>query len=730
MEEYFKDKHLHPYKHEFSIFLIKITLKVNDYTMATTETVNDTKDINSSRQDPKDPHSLMVEEDGTLKYPKGSSLSLGFFDKLRPTIYMIDALTAETKFILRKMRRELNNLFRLLDLTVIFALLIGGLVLLFVTTTFVIPGIISLAPESVVGNPSDTIWGPVICKVYESNGTVTYSSANCARPLSEATPAWPFSSRYTINDKPEFTGLSTWIFHLWTGDTTIRLLAGTAGVIGVILQLLFKSEIDKYRDKIKGRSDVTYVFGSSVYAEKFLTQLVFTFAYEDEATLISDAQYLWVERIAGLLDTYVVKDEKEFEKSNLYTILEFKNAKRIYILTDNVMRNQNILTNIRAIRPDVPIYILSQFTPDYLKDQSLVKDENLHIIDDLETTREGLVKSLSLDIKFPLCSEVNVPKRYVGKSALLMNNDLGGNGNGIEILAVRRAHLDDNGWDLIPPEKATLMRTDRLVLHVTWDFKMKEANRIVTETPVRYLADLGELKYEKTPNKFVKASITDLPGKKLLIEPKGTRKSWKRRIVGLVSIILLIAGLVLGKFSKNLPFNLKNSSLDLVLIILAIIGFIIYQMMNPILLKGIVEIDKHEKALLRRKKSFTRFGKDQIYDFSKMKSLLLVNVEGKNSKRQFRNYYLLDENNNKHLFIRILWNKKEKKQDKILSLKRFENRLQEYTGFTLTESFEESDEPVNVIDEDEDSDFDVSETNVDDKKDLNSNNSSAPTGGL
>ena len=153
--------------------------------------------------------------------------------------------------------------------------------------------------------------------------------------------------------------------------------------------------------------------------------------------------------------------------------------------------------------------------------------------------------------------------------------------------------------------------------------------------------------------------------------------------------------------------------------------------MNPILLKGIVEIDKHEKSLLRRKKSFTKFGKDEEYVFSKMKALQLINVEGKNSKRQFRNYYLIDKDDNKHLFIRLLWNKKEKKQDKILSLKRFENRLQEYTGFTFTESFEESDEPVNVIDEDDELDTDSIDNSVDSGTDSSSNNSSSkPSGGL
>lgn len=677
-----------------------------------------------SKINEKDPYSLIVEEDGTIQYPKGSDLPNSTFGGLRPFLYVIDALTAETKFVIRKLRRELNNLFRLFDLTLIFSLLIIGILSTILITSFVLPFAISLAPQSIVGNTNDTIWGPTVCKYTDSNGTTSYSAQNCQYTSAEKMGGWPFASGYTdgSNPHPKFSGLSTWILHLWLSDTTIRLLAGAAGVIGVVLQLLFKSDIDKYRDKLKSRDSVTYVFGSSVYAEKFLYQLVFTFASEDEATLISDAQYLWVERIAGLLDTYIVQDDEEFKKANLYTILGFKNAKRIYILTDDIARNQNILTNIRALRPDVPIYILSQFTPDYLRDQTLVKDENLHIIDDVETTREGLVKSLSLDIKFPLCSEINVPKRYVGKNALYLNNEI----QGLEILAVRRAHLDDNGWDLLQPEEATLLRTDRLLLHITTEFRMKEANRIVTELPVRYLADLGEIKYERVENKYVTASITDLPGRKLLIEPKGTRKSWKRRIVGLVSLALIVVGFILGKE------GLSYGSIPIYIILVGLVGLLIYKMMYPILMKGIVEIDKNDKSLLRRQKSFSKFGKDEIYVFSKMKTLVLVNVEGKKSKRIFKHYYLIDEDDNKHLFIRLLWNKKEKKEKKILSLKRFENRLQEYTGLTLKESFEESDEVENIIDEEEEeSELENVETNsIADSDSSTDTNPSAPTGGL
>ena len=190
---------------------------------------------------------------------------------------------------------------------------------------------------------------------------------------------------------------------------------------------------------------------------------------------------------------------------------------------------------------------------------------------------------------------------------------------------------------------------------------------------------------------------------------------------------MIIGGLILGKEGT------QYGPIDLVLIAGGIIGLIIYMWLHPILLKGNVEIDKNDKSLLRRKKNFSKFGKDQIYNFSKMKSLVLVNVEGKNSKRIFKNYYLIDEEDTKHLFIRLLWNKKEKKESKILSLQRFENRLQEYTGLTLSESFEESDEVMNIIEEEEDeeSEVDSSESLNTTKADSTDNQPpSSPVGGL
>lgn len=659
-----------------------------------------------SKLNEKDSYSLLVEED-IIRYPNLGELPSKLGDKLRPIKYLLTAIRAELKYVLRKLGRELKNLFRLFDLFILFLLLGIGLVAFFLVSVYAIPFVLSVMPESIVGDTEQTIWGEQICKFYDINKeTITYSADNCDIPGSEKASGWPLASGYVdkAQTKPKFTGLNTYIFNLWTSDTTLRISVGVIGGLGVIMRLLFKSEIDKFRDKVNARKNVTYVFGSTIYAEKFLSLLTHTFAYADEAALISDAKYLWVERLAGLLDTYISSENlEEFEKSNLYTILGFANAKRIYILTDNTDRNQNILTNIRSLRPDVPIYILSQYTPDYLKGD-LVKDENLHIIDDMDITREGLVKSLSLDIKFPLCSEVNVPRTYVGKSALYLTNEV----PDIEILAVKRPHLDDDRWDLILPEKAILQRTDRIILNINSDFKMKEVNRIITEMPIRYLADLGELKYEKTKNKYIKASITEVPGRTLLLEPKGARKSWIRRIIGISSLILIVSGILIG---RNLISGIPKTPIDLILVKLSlefilffsgVICFFVYRSLHPILLKGIVEIDKFDKTYLRRTKSFKR-GKNITADISKMKELLLVIVEPKRGKKQFRNYYLVDADNNKLLIVSILWRKIEKNEKKNEYLKRFENRLESYTELSIVKDYKEGDETV-IIDEDPDED--------------------------
>ncbi|MHA2362968.1 MAG: hypothetical protein ACXAC7_03355 [Candidatus Hodarchaeales archaeon] len=637
------------------------------------------------------------ETDNASDLIKPPELQYGLKETLRAIRFEFNAVYAELKFALRKLFRELKFLLRLFDLLILFILLGIGIVTLFIFTVLIVPGIISVAPESVVGDVQQTVWGPVNC--YDPAATPLNSPDNCKNPLASSRSGWPLSRGFDTDGSPMFSGLSTWIMNLWLSDTTIRVLIGGAGLLGILIRLLFKSEIDKFRDKVNARSEVTYVFGSTIYAEKLLEKLVYEFAYEDSSALISDAKYLWVEKIAGLLDTYVVEDSREFGKANLYNIIGFTNAKRVFILTDDIECNQNILTNLRSIRPEVPIYILSQYTPQYLKTDELVKDENLNIIDDVANTREALVKSLSLNINFPDTTEINVPGNYVGLVATRMTKDL----LGLDVLAVKRPNIEivgDKGWSLLSPEDTILQRTDRVILHVSWDFGMKRTNRVVTESPVRHLVDLGELKIEQSPGKYITAKVTDAPDRTLYVEPKGSRKSWRRRILALISFIVLVFGLFLGRSPESNPY--PGIPLDFISFFSALIGLLIAKWLHPLPKRGIMTWSKDEKNFQKRTKSFSKFGNDFIFSFGKAKEIQVVVREFSRSrlsirrkKKSLHQYYFLDQDNNQIPSVNILVSD-EKSQ---IVVNRFENRLQVYTGLEINIHLDTAEEPVEEYDE-------------------------------
>jgi hypothetical protein len=267
---------------------------------------------------------------------------------------------------------------------------------------------------------------------------------------------------------------------LINGIFTVQMLGWASGIIGlttIVARLMIKSPISKYTDKINTKSNVTYVFGTSRSAERFLFEMVYHYAYEERVSLIADSDLLWVRTLKGRIDTYVVEDSTEFEKENLYEIISFKNASRIMILTESIELNQNILTNIRKIRPEVDIILLSQFTPAWVFSE-LVQDPHLTVLEDLEVTIEALVTSLSLDFDYPSTVEINAPRTYTGSTGEDFSSDI----PKLTVLLIRR------GNSLLPPQEI-LQNGDRIVIHYVTDplgnYNMMLANRVTTELPVR-----------------------------------------------------------------------------------------------------------------------------------------------------------------------------------------------------------------------------------------------------
>jgi hypothetical protein len=364
-------------------------------------------------------------------------------DNLRQLKFNLTAVRADLKYLRRVVFRELRFFIPVTDLIILLLMLVVIAVVIIVITLFLIP-----IPLAIL-----------------------------------------FSQTY----QKGFEGILGFILE----NDVLRLFAALIGVVTIVVRLMVQSPINKYRDKVNSRKNVTYVFGSSKPAEQFLFEMIHQYGYEEQVSLIADADLLWIRKLKALIDIYVVEDLKEFEKPNLYDIIGFQNASRILILSESIELNQNILTNIRQVRPDVEIILLSQYAPNFVF-SDLVQDENLVIIEDLDVTVEGLVLSLSLDFHFPQTSEIDVPRTYIGNTGDEMSSDI----PKLEVLLIRR------GDELLPTSEK-LQPDDRIIVYYYSNFDMKRTNRVVTELP-----------YKKKVKKSLEKETTGLEDAEMTYTPE------------------------------------------------------------------------------------------------------------------------------------------------------------------------------------------------------------------
>jgi hypothetical protein len=376
-------------------------------------------------------------------FQKSKKRTLG--DNLRQLKFNLTAVRADLKYLRRAVFRELRFFIPVTDLIILLLMLLGIAIIVIVIALFLLP-----------------------------------------IPL-----GFLFSQDYDTG----FNMILTFILE----NDVFRLFAALIGIVTIVVRLMVQSPMNKYRDKVNSRKNVTYVFGSSKPAEQFLFEMIHQYGYEEQVSLVADADLLWIRKLKALIDIYVVEDLKEFEKPNLYDIIGFKNASRILILSESIELNQNILTNLRQVRPDVEIIILSQYAPNFVF-SGLVQDENLVIIEDLDVTVQGLVLSLSLDFHFPQTSEIDVPRTYIGKTGDDMSSDI----PKLEVLLIRREE------DLLPSSEI-MEPNDRITVFYYSNFDMKRTNRVVTELPYTGKGNKTEKK-ETTENRDT--SITPIPDMK------------------------------------------------------------------------------------------------------------------------------------------------------------------------------------------------------------------------
>lgn len=389
-----------------------------------------------------------------------------FGDNIRQLKFNLTTIRANSKVVFRLVLREIKYFLPLKDLFLLFLWIFIFIAFLLVFVIWGVPLALSIIPGDPFNAWVGSSWGRKLTQA-------------------EIDASW---TGLHVN-------LMKWIFN----DTTLRYGAGIIGTVTIIVRLMIKSPIAKYRDKVNTRKDVTYVFGTSRPAEQFLFEMIFQYGYEERVSLIADNDLLWIRKLKAFIDIYVVENQLEFEKENLYDIIGFENASRIMILTESIELNQNILTNIRRVRPDVDIILLSQYAPAFVFSE-LVQDQHLIIIEDLDATVQGLVLSLSMDFDFPPTVEIDVPRTYVGSTGVAMTSDLISQ----KVLLIRR------GNDLLLPEEK-LELGDRVIIYFSSNYFMKMTNRVVTELPL--LPKKSKTKKEKKKKK----KEIETPDEKLVV---------------------------------------------------------------------------------------------------------------------------------------------------------------------------------------------------------------------
>lgn len=277
-----------------------------------------------------------------------------------------------------------------------------------------------------------------------------------------------------------YSDVSGNIWSFWTNTTGGRLLLASGGLIIFFVRLVVKSDIVKFKNKVNSKKfPLTFVFGTSSYAEYLIRDITKLYGEEEQFVLIADKDLIWVRQARGLMDVYVVENREEFLKQNIYEIFTFQNAQEFLILTDEVELNQAILTHVRGLQDfkyveDLPkIIMLSETAPSFLKHRNL-EEENIVLLDDLSAITDGLVLSLSLDIQFPRCVEIPAVKSFLGWPATALSNHV----KGFTVLAINR------NSQILPP-KETMQAEDKLIIYVKdgGEHDTKRTRRITQELP-------------------------------------------------------------------------------------------------------------------------------------------------------------------------------------------------------------------------------------------------------
>ncbi len=202
---------------------------------------------------------------------------------------------------------------------------------------------------------------------------------------------------------------------------------------GMLLSVFLKPKLERFADRVNAKPQMIYIFGSNDMTRKLVYSLI-ELGLGPMTALISEKSLYWIEALGAQLDLLILDNPEELKTETLYDKITFKNALKVVILVEDTELSQHILVNVRRVNPNASIILLSQYKPPII-DLVGQYTPNIHIINDIETISNEIIRRLALGFDYAPVIEAFVPEDYVNRPIHAIEEDFN---NKVKVLGVKR----------------------------------------------------------------------------------------------------------------------------------------------------------------------------------------------------------------------------------------------------------------------------------------------------
>ena len=168
-----------------------------------------------------------------------------------------------------------------------------------------------------------------------------------------------------------------------------------------------RRRVRKFAEKAVEQQNEIFVFGSNIFTEAFIENLI-EIGAQSKVALISDKKLAWIDEVKDEINVLYEEKIEEYGKRNLYETIGFTYAKKVIILHEDPIIIQNIMSFISD--DELKAILLAQFAPPFVHYLAGQKQGQIIIVDNLFQIVRKLYEQMDLPLEKPPVIAIPVPK--------------------------------------------------------------------------------------------------------------------------------------------------------------------------------------------------------------------------------------------------------------------------------------------------------------------------------